>query len=140
MNPLRLVNPVSRCLMLLVLIPAGRAVAAAEAAAPAETSDNALIALVVPLLTVVFALAALWWMLHRYRGRGGSAGPVRIVQVVAVGPRERVLVVDCDSRRLLLGITQSSVSLLTELSVEDAATIRSRATSSQMTNTMSTND
>lgn len=134
-------KPFFRCVTLLALSSNCRAVQAAADATTAEPSgNNALIALVVPLLTVVFALAALWWMLRRYGGRNGSAGPARIVQVLAVGPRERVLVVECDSRRFLLGITQSTISLLTELGAEDAATRQSRATPIHMTNTLSTND
>ena len=119
--------------MLLLLGPLRNVALAAETSAD-EGSSTAIVALVVPLLAVVFALAALWWMLRRYNTRGGAAGPLRIVQVLGVGPRERVLVVEHDSRRFLLGVTQSTISLLADLDSEHAATNASRATSSLVHN------
>ena len=101
--------------------------AAAEAAAEPAHADAApdatVYSLVVPLLAVVFALAALWWMLRRNGGRIGAAGPLRIAQVLAVGPRERIVVVEVESQRFMVGVTQSSIAMLANLGPKDAAKI-----------------
>jgi|GEM_PF-2266502 len=125
--------------MLLLLGSLQRVALAAENSAD-ESSSTTIVALVVPLLAVVFALAALWWMLRRYNTRGGAAGPLRIVQVLAVGPRERVLVVDHESRRFLLGVTSSTISLVADLGAEHAASERVRASTSLVDNVALTRD
>jgi len=130
-------NRARHCVLFVLFSLTEHAAFAADSAAN-ESQESSIVALVVPLLAIVFGLAALWWMLRRQGGRGSGAGPLRIVQVVGVGPRERVLVVDCDSRRLVLGITASTITLLTELATENAASNRSSASVSQMTNTAST--
>jgi flagellar protein FliO/FliZ len=127
-------NSLCRCVMLLLLGQLHGLARAADADAASDGSGATLVALVVPLLVVVIALAALWWMARRYGTRGSAAGPLRIVQVLGVGPRERVLVVEHDSRRFLLGVTQSTISLLADLDAEHAATDGRRATSSLVHN------
>jgi len=125
---------VCRCVMLLLLCSLQGLARAADADTASDGSGTTLIALIVPLFAVAIALAALWWMSRRYAARSGTAGPLRIVQVLGVGPRERVLVVEHDSRRFLLGVTQSTISLLADLDAEHAATNTSRATSSLVHN------
>ncbi|HEY0179242.1 MAG TPA: flagellar biosynthetic protein FliO [Dokdonella sp.] len=117
-----------------------RVAAAADPAAADVSPGSPLLALVVPLLAVVFALAALWWMLRRQSGRGGAAGPARIVQVLAVGPRERVLIVDHDARRFVLGVTQSRISLLADLDRKHAAKPVESASHSPNANAVQTYD
>lgn len=109
-----------------LLLPALHAVAApaaTDSAGAGATPDAALYSLIVPLLAVVFAVAALWWMLRRNGGRIGAAGPLRIAQVVAVGPRERIVVVEVESQRFMVGVTQSSIAMLANLGPKDAAKI-----------------
>jgi flagellar protein FliO/FliZ len=94
---------------------------AAGLAQPAEPApDASLLGLVLPLLVVMFALAALWWVMRRQGGRGSASGPARIVQVMAVGPRERILIVDHDTQRIMLGVTPTAISLLAHLEPKDA--------------------
>lgn len=126
-----------RYVMSLLMLSGSALAVAADPAVEAPPSAS-LLSLVVPLLAVVFALAALWWMLRRHSGKGGSAGPARIVQVIAVGPRERILVIDHDSQRLMLGVTQSKISLLADLGPKDAAKIPAITSSSPNTNASST--
>jgi flagellar protein FliO/FliZ len=102
---------------------------AAVDADPSPLSAS-LVSLIVPLLAVVFALAALWWMWHRYSGKIATSGPLRIVQVIAVGPRERVFVVDHDTQRFLLGVTQTSITLIADLGSKNAAKLSSIASAS----------
>lgn len=108
-------------------------------AQPAEQApDASLLGLVLPLLVVVFALAALWWVMRRQGGRGSAAGPARIVQVMAVGPRERILIVDHDTQRLMLGVTPTAISLLAHLEPKDAAKNPANASASPNENVTAT--
>jgi flagellar protein FliO/FliZ len=122
-----------RLAVLLPLLPnVGAALAADPVPVPDPASPGAsILGLAVPLLAVAFALAALWWILRRNSGRSGAAGPARIVQVLAVGPRERVVIVDHDTRRFMLGVTPSAVNVLADLGGKDAAKIRPSATSAE---------
>lgn len=95
-------------------------IAATEPAAESAPGGS-LPGLIVPLLVVASALAALWWVLRRQGGHGSASGPVRIVQIMAVGTRERILVVDHDTQRFMLGVTPSGISLLAHLGSKDAA-------------------
>ncbi|HEV2680488.1 MAG TPA: flagellar biosynthetic protein FliO [Rhodanobacter sp.] len=74
-------------------------------------------ALLVPLIAVSAGLLALLWWLRRGRSLGGGAGrgPLKVVQAVAVGARERIVVVDAQGRRLVLGVTAQRVELIAEL-------------------------
>jgi len=111
------------CRAVLLLVSSWLAAAPAGAADPVTppSSGASLLGLVVPLLAVAFSLAALWWMLRRNSGRHGAAGPARIVQVIAVGPRERVVIIDHDTRRFMLGVTPTTVNVLADLDGENAA-------------------
>ena len=119
-------------LPLLILLNVKAAVAVDPVPAPVSiTPGGSVLGLIVPLLTVAFALAALWWIMRRNSGRSGTAGPLRIVQVLAVGPRERVIVVDHASRRFMLGVTPSTINVLADLDGKDAAKIQPSASSSK---------
>jgi len=76
--------------------------------------------LLVPLLAVTIGLLAMLWWLRRGRTlSGGSRGPLKVVQAVAVGARERVVVIDAQGRRLVLGVTTQRVELIAELRNEE---------------------
>jgi flagellar protein FliO/FliZ len=101
-----------------ILLAAYTALAPASAAtAPVQsvTEGGALFSLLVPLACVTFGLLALLWWLRRGNAARGGSGPVRLVQAIAVGARERVVVIDVEQRRLVIGVTATGISLLTEL-------------------------
>jgi len=65
------------------------------------------------LLLVVALILALAWLLKKLPGAGLKAMPgLRVVASLAVGPKERVVLVDCGGQQLLLGVTQHNVRLL----------------------------
>ncbi|MBE1161420.1 FliO/MopB family protein [Dyella acidiphila] len=92
------------------------------AAFAADTTERSslLIGLLVPLLAVSACLLAMLWWLKRGKTLGGS-GPVKLVQAVAVGARERVVVLDAQGRRLLIGVTSNKIELLAELHAIDTS-------------------
>jgi flagellar protein FliO/FliZ len=93
-----------------------------SAAFAADTSehDASLLGLLVPLIAVTAAmLAMLWWIKRGKASTGG--GPLKLVQAVAVGTRERVVVLDAQGRRLVLGVTPSKIELLAELHANDTS-------------------
>jgi flagellar protein FliO/FliZ len=92
---------------------------------PVTSSSNSgmWFALLVPLIAVTAGLLALLWWLRRGRTLGsGNRGPMKIVQAVAVGARERVVVLDAQGRRLVLGVTAQRVELIAELRQEGSET------------------
>lgn len=70
-------------------------------------------------LTIGLIVVLLWgavWALRRLRpGAGQSGGDCAVVRALALGPRERLLVVRVGDKQLVVGIGASAVSLLCEL-------------------------
>lgn len=68
-------------------------------------------------LLVVLALlvGALWLMKRLSQPRGAAAGLMRVVAGVAVGPRERVVILELGSSWLVLGVAPGQVSTLAEI-------------------------
>lgn len=79
--------------------------------------------LLAPLLLLAALAAALAWLL---RGRSSLLrrdGPLRLVQVLPVGPRERVLLIKIESQDdyLLLGSTPAQITLLGRVALRTGA-------------------
>lgn len=83
-------------------------------AAEAAQRDDAWWSLLVPVIAVTMAMLAMLWWLRRGKTLGGN-GPLKVVQAVAVGARERIVVIDVQGRRLVVGVTPSKIELLSEL-------------------------
>lgn len=71
-------------------------------------------------LTLGIIVLLLWggiWAMRRMRpGTGfGSARDCTILRSLALGPRERLLVVEIGARQLVIGVGSASVSLICEL-------------------------
>jgi flagellar protein FliO/FliZ len=99
-------------------------------ATPARAATNTTTSVATVLISLVlilggFALVA--WLARRYLpGLGGSQGAVKVVGATMVGPRERVVVIEVEDARLVLGVGGGQVRLLHTL--PRAATGESRAT------------
>jgi flagellar protein FliO/FliZ len=62
---------------------------------------------------VLVAILAVAWLMRRLHGGSiGGAGPMRVLSVMSVGPRERLLLVDVAGQQLLLGVTATQISNL----------------------------
>lgn len=90
---------------------------AAKAAAPAAgVSFASLAGMVMALLMVLALILAMAWLLRRLSGMGGQgAQSLRTVASLAVGAKERVIVVQAGETQLLLGVTAHQVTLLHQL-------------------------
>lgn len=80
------------------------------------------------LAILCFVLALLWgalWLMKRARSGSGflasSAPGMRIESRLALGPKKWILVVRYLDRRLLVGVTEQTISLLTDMPVEEEA-------------------
>jgi flagellar protein FliO/FliZ len=71
------------------------------------------------LLLVLLAVFAVAFVLRRLRGfnRGGSAG-IEVLAQVALGTRERAMIIKVGETRLLLGVAPGRVSMLQALPAE----------------------
>ncbi|MDE2167723.1 MAG: flagellar biosynthetic protein FliO [Alphaproteobacteria bacterium] len=88
---------------------------------------GSLLPLLIGMGVVVVALAGLLWLLRRRFGPIGLAKiDCAVMGALAVGPRERLVVVRVEGRRLLLGVTGSAIGLLCELP-ETAASLQMSA-------------
>lgn len=83
------------------------------------------------LAVICFVLAVLWavvWLLKRRSGTGlfASTGPsMRVENRLALGPKKWIFVVRCMEKRLVLGVTDKTITLLSEtpLSEEELAPV-----------------
>jgi flagellar protein FliO/FliZ len=99
-------------------------VAWAAASTTDPAGNSALFSLIAPLLLIAGAIVVGGLLFKRWRGAfGGSAGPLHLVHVIALGPRERLALVKVGARYLVVGITPTTISRIAELDdVQDAAT------------------
>jgi flagellar protein FliO/FliZ len=74
---------------------------------------NGLLAIVIVLALV----ATLAWLLRSgYLGRfAPKSGPVGVETAISLGERRQLVIVAVEGRRLLLGVTSTQVTLVTEL-------------------------
>ena len=100
--------PAPVVITLAALAPAGAWAAETAAPGPAE-----LLKLLLGLVAVVAAVIVLARWLPRLQGaRQSGSGGLRVLDTLAVGQRERVVLMQVGKRQLLLGVTASQVSTL----------------------------
>lgn len=82
-----------------------------------------LIARLVPALIIVLGGPfAVRWLVRR--GPVGSSNKMRVVERVSMGKAAQAVIVSVADRRLLLGVTESQITLLSELDADESATTR----------------
>lgn len=83
-----------------------------------QAADDSIpwVSLLVPTLLILGAAVAATFLLKRWQGRvGGRDGPLQLVHVIAVGPRERLALVKVGGRFVVVGIAPGSVNRIAEL-------------------------
>nr|WP_257644174.1 flagellar biosynthetic protein FliO [Luteimonas salinisoli] len=97
--------------------------AAAAAADPVPVAPSAwreLLGIVVPLAFVIFALFLVWRLARRRYGLTGKDAPLSVLQILPVGPRERVVLLRTRAGRIFaVGVSTQSVNLITNLDQAD---------------------
>ncbi|MEZ0472863.1 FliO/MopB family protein [Luteimonas salinilitoris] len=98
----------------------GAAFAAAEPAAVAPSALRELLGIVLPLAFVIFALFVVWRLARRRYGLAGKDAPLSVLQILPVGPRERVVLLRTRAgRAFAVGVSAQSVNLITTLEQDD---------------------
>ena len=95
--------------------PATTAQVAARPATPANGVDAGSIGgAVFSLLLIIGLILGLGWLAKRMPGmkRGANAAQLKVVASVALGPRERAVVLDVGGQQLLVGVGQGGVRTL----------------------------
>ncbi len=101
----------------LVLLAASAPVARAQSA-PAALPDAgaSLVQMLLGLAAVVLAIFAVLWLIKRLSATSGkTAGTLRIVGGAAVGPRERIVLLEVEDTWLLVGVAPGQVRALHQM-------------------------
>jgi|GEM_PF-5678078 len=79
---------------------------------PAPVPGRAVITMLVVLAVLA---AAAWWLRQRVGAVAGARATLSVESAISLGERRSLVIVTVEDRRLLLGLTPSQVSLVTEL-------------------------
>jgi flagellar protein FliO/FliZ len=87
--------------------------AAAPAVTPEFNAAGELVRVVFSLVGIIGLILAAGWMTRRMQRRPGAAGRrIRCVETFAVGARDRLLLLDADGKRLLIGMSPGGMRTL----------------------------
>lgn len=108
-----------RCLTATVLLLSSTAAIALEVARPAYTpppavvSTGGLVQVTLSLLLVLAAIVAVAWLLKRMNlAQQGTGNFLKVIGSVAIGQRERVVLVEAGDTWLLVGVGPSQIRTL----------------------------
>lgn len=94
--------------------------AATTAATPSDSFVGELLAIVIPLVLIIAGLLFLLRLVRRRYGLSGSDAPLSVLQILPVGPRERVVLVKSRAGRVFaIGVGSQSVTFITDLDEDD---------------------
>lgn len=100
-------------LLLMLPLPALAAEPATPAAAPMTTSAGSLVQLLLGLLLVIGLIFLLAWLMRRVQQIGPRGGQViKIVASQALGPRDRLVLVQVGGEQILLGLSAGRITPL----------------------------
>ncbi|WP_158613492.1 flagellar biosynthetic protein FliO [Luteimonas sp. 100069] len=96
---------------------------AAAAPTPGDSFIGELLAILIPLVLIIAGLLFLLRLLRRRYGLSGSDAPLSVVQILPVGPRERLVLVKSRGGRVFaIGVGAHSVNFVTDMAPEDLQT------------------
>ena len=68
------------------------------------------------LVLVLAVIVGLSWLVRKFNlGIPGTASNMKVIGAMNVGPKEKILVLEVENRRLLIGVTAHQISLLQSL-------------------------
>ncbi len=117
LHPVRLSGGVGlSCVLLMAFCATSTHAADASPTVTATSSVVSLLQVMFGLGLVLAAIAGTAWLLKRLGpGQSSDVGALRVVAGVAVGPKERVVLVDVGDTRLVLGVAPGHVSTLHQM-------------------------
>jgi len=97
----------------LLAVESAEAITGAGTSVPPALPDNGLWHMMGGLLIVLAIMAGAFWLLKQFT-RGGmvGAGPMRTVGTIALGPKERVVLIECNGTWVLVGTAPGRVNSL----------------------------
>ena len=110
---------------LLALLAAGATPATAPVASQAASGQagsfiGELVSIVLPLAFIILVLLAILRLAKRRYGMTGQDAPMSVVQILPLGPRERIVLVKTRTGRVFaVGVSSQSVNLVTDLDPAD---------------------
>jgi flagellar biogenesis protein FliO len=109
--------------ILALLVSAAPVHAQADAAGATTTSFvGELLAIVVPLALIIIALLVVLRLARRRFRLTGQDAPLSVLQILPVGPRERLVLVKARSGRVFaIGVGAQTVTFITDLDPEEVA-------------------
>ena len=84
-------------------------------AAPPDLGSSAMQMLLGLVVVLGLLLGSLWLLKRLSQPRGPIAGLMRVVAGVAIGPRERVVILELGNSWLILGVAPGQVTTLAEI-------------------------
>ena len=110
----------------LASFPAAAQQAAQDAGA--GTFFGELVSIVVPLVLIILVLLAGLHFARRRYGMTAQDAPLSVVQILPLGPRERIVLIKSRSGRVFaVGVGAQAVTLITDLDPADIAASRAEA-------------
>jgi len=107
-------------LLCLSATTAAQAAAPAPRATPSESFVGEMLAIVIPLVLIIAGLLFLLRLVRRRYGLSGSDAPLSVLQILPLGPRERLVLVKSRAGRVFaVGVGGQSVTFVTDLEAED---------------------
>ena len=83
--------------------------------APIFTTEN-MLQIVSSLFLVIIVIGGLAWLFKRFGiGTATSSGSIKVIATAGVGQRERIVLVEIENTRLVLGVAPGRVSILHSL-------------------------
>jgi len=108
------------CAGLLLVATASAHAASPAAPTPSDSFVGELLALVIPLVLIIAGLLFLLRLVRRRYGLSGNDAPLSVLQILPVGPRERLVLVKSRAGRVFaIGVGAQSVTFVTDLDAED---------------------
>lgn len=81
-----------------------------------QTMGQASLQMLLGLMAVLGLIIGLAWLARRLNmGMTGSVANMRVMGALSVGAKEKILLVDVDNQRLLLGVTPQQITVLKEM-------------------------
>lgn len=108
---------------LLIVAPAGAAPSLrTEGVTPSALAPGQAGEYLVGVVLVMLALGAFAFVMRRLQMRiGGAQGALRVCAALPLGGKERIVIVEAEGERLLLGVGAGGVKLLRKLKPRDAS-------------------